>query len=150
MIGEIVRSRAVASAPRAAHDPGPIPLAGTARVIPLPPRREIRTLATGMAIAASVAALAVTLILRTATDPAEPAFPLAASTLTVAAPPPTLASAVVDTNTPAPLRDVTDLGGKYEERRLNLNGYLVNFNEQRARQAVSGVSYLCTNRRFRT
>jgi sigma-E factor negative regulatory protein RseA len=101
-----------------------------ANVVPLPAKRNLLAPIAGLAIAASVAALAVTIALHPAQQSEQPEFQVAASVT-----PQTLA--------PAPIHSIKSTTGsvvvpvgEYDQR---LNGYLVNFNEQRARLGVRGV-----------
>jgi sigma-E factor negative regulatory protein RseA len=84
----------------------------------------------GLAIAASVAVLAVTFILSSEPQLAKPGFEIAEH---VQSGP--LAPAPISSLTTAPASNVVSVGA-YDHR---LNGYLVNFNEQRSRLGVPGV-----------
>jgi len=126
-----------------------------AQPAPLAAPSAMRFPLTGLALAAAVAALAFTLLLAPTPEPAttsaaalaaaEPAAatvvavaqpvarPVAATTAAVAtgaAPPP------LPTVPPAALAAAAGSGALLEER---LNGYLVNFNEERARLGMPGV-----------
>lgn len=114
-----------------------------AEIVPIAaPRRRLATPLAGLALAASVAVIAVTLVLRSAGpapapgfDVAEHAAPLAPAGDSVAAVAAAPAAATVSSLTSAPAANVVPVGA-YDQR---LNGYLVNFNEQRARRGVPGV-----------
>lgn len=109
-----------------------------ASVVALPVRRRSAPLA-GLAIAASVAALALALVLLPARDAGQGTPAIAAS---VAPPAPARVAAVEPQVVSLPAQDPAVSGrdiariGTHDER---LNGYLVNFNEQRARLGVPGV-----------
>ena len=99
-------------------------------VVSMPAKRNVLAPIAGMAIAASVAALAVTLALQPPQESKQPEFQIAESV-------------VLQTLAPAPINSIRSPSsprvvpvGKYDHR---LNGYLVNFNEQRARLGVPGV-----------
>lgn len=85
----------------------------------------------GLAIAASVAVLAVTFILSSEPQLAKPGFEVAEH-VQGGGP---LAPTPISSLTTAPASDVVSVGA-YDQR---LNGYLVNFNEQRSRLGVPGV-----------
>ncbi|MGR8920275.1 MAG: sigma-E factor negative regulatory protein [Gammaproteobacteria bacterium] len=120
VIGDVLR------APEATAEPRP---AATVTTLPQPSRPSRAPLA-GLAIAASVAVLAVVMILRGAPD--TPTAGVEVADASVARP---LAPATVASLRGAPVEQVRPVGA-YDQR---LNGYLVNFNEQRARRGVPGV-----------
>ena len=114
-----------------AHDGARTPSVEPDKVTALAPaKRPINSPLVGLAIAASVALLAVILILR-------PAPPGATAEFTAAVEPAArpLAPMQVNSLTSVPASRVVPVGS-YDQR---LNGYLVNFNEQRARLGVPGV-----------
>lgn len=117
LIGDALRDQAPVARPARA------PLAARPARLPL----------AGLAIAAGVAALAVTVLLRppAAVPAGVPA--LAVATPPVVASPPQLLPATAV----APLAVSAPAGPAVENARLR--GYLVNFNEQRARRGVPGV-----------
>ena len=126
IIGEVLRADGMsASSPSAAAADH-----GAANVVSLPSKRSVLAPIAGMAIAASVAALAVTLALQPPQASKQPEFQVAETV-------------VPQTLTPAPINSIQSPSsplvvrvGDYDQR---LNGYLVNFNEQRARLGVPGV-----------
>lgn len=120
---------------RAGRDPS-----ARATVVPLPERRGRAMPVAGLAIAASVAALALALVLLPAGDDAldapalaDTAPPSAAALASAAAVQPQVRSLVP---VEASREPAIAPAGAYDER---LNGYLVNFNEQRSRLGVPGV-----------
>lgn len=126
LIGELIRG--AETAPASADDRLPL---RQPQVFPIPtavPRRRPVPMA-GFAIAAGIAALAVTLVLRAPDGTTPPRLDLAQGSA-AAAPPVTLAvaSAAPEILPAVSLRNAQ-----------RMNGYLVNFNEQRARLAVPGV-----------
>ena len=127
LIGETLRS-----------DPAPAAGQPPANVVELPPAAPSRAPLAGLAIAASVALLAVVFVLGRGPATTAPTFELNA-----AAPPPAQPAEPVATVAAAPVTTpYIDGAGepavvRGQERRLN--GYLVNFNEQRARVGVPGV-----------
>lgn len=125
LIGEVLRDEAAALRRTPSAVPGP-------RVSP-----PARLPWTGLAIAAGVAVLAATVLLR---SPAEsPATLVAATHAPAAAQPAMLSVASVGPSAPAAGSGTgpTPLEPAVENARLR--GYLVNFNEQRARRGVPGV-----------
>ena len=112
-----------------------------ARVVELPRRRASHTPLTGLAIAASVALVAVVFVLgRGPGEPAAisaPAFEVASDT-TVAAPAP-VARVAESLPAAAPGLAAPPATDALQRQDRRLNGYLVNFNEQRTRVGVPGV-----------
>jgi len=118
---------------------GGVLAAPAAEVVTLPERR--RAPLAGLAVAASVAVLGVVLVLAGGGGGQELGLEVA-ETLTSATPD-GAAVAVAEPLTPRPVGSVADTPaaalepvGVYDQR---LNGYLVNFNEQRQRLGVPGV-----------
>ncbi len=114
---------------RGAHgESNQAPATQDANVVPLPAAesRAFRPL-TGLAIAASVTVLAVVFVLRSSPDPVSPALELADR-------PAPAAAARPDLSPPMGYTAAVPAG---DARRLE--GYLVNFNEQRSRHGVPGV-----------
>ena len=126
LIGEALRAD---SLPGRAPAASPIDQ-GRDSVVSLADRRRSYTPLVGLAIAASVAALAVTLALRPYQQPTEPEFQVAASVTTQS-----LAPEPIDSIRSQSGQAVVAVGA-FDQR---LNGYLVNFNEQRARLGVPAV-----------
>ncbi len=121
VIGDVLRAPpAERTAPAVTSRPEPV--AGV--------RRRIHAPLAGLAIAASVAVVAVLFVLRSGPEVASPGFEVA----TQIEPRP-LAPVPVSSLTSAPASSVVPVGA-YDQR---LNGYLVNFNEQRSRRGVPGV-----------
>lgn len=122
LIGDVLRGGAEAGA--------------QAAVTRLPQRRPrpARAPLAGLAIAASVAALALVLVLGGPADDAAPGFEVADRSSDAAAPAPAGAATAG-----APLVQASPAVAESSESDRRLNGYLVNFNEQRARLGVPGV-----------
>lgn len=127
LIGETLRSDPVAAARQAPSN-----------VVALPPTAPWRAPLAGLAIAASVALLAVVFVLGRGPATTAPGFELNAEAL-----PPAQSAEPVTTVATAPVAaPYIDRAGepavvRGQDRRLD--GYLVNFNEQRARVGVPGV-----------
>jgi sigma-E factor negative regulatory protein RseA len=124
LIGEVLRGEEGGAA-------RPAEAAPAAEVVPLPGARRLRAPLAGLAIAASVAALTVVLVAGDRDIAGRPAgFEVAQGG---ALPP--VAATPVDSITS---EDASGLvpAGAHDQR---LNGYLVNFNEQRARLGMPGV-----------
>ena len=104
-------------------------VSSSADVVQLPPRGGSRLTSplAGLAIAASVAVLAVMFILRADTNPTTPAIAIAEQTS---------APATQDIERLNPALDTLVVPPQQDRR---LEGYLVNFNEQRSRHGVPGV-----------
>ena len=126
LIGEVLRADGVATV-RTSDATVPHP---TANVVPIPAKRNVLAPIAGLAIAASVAALAVTLALQPLQKSDNPEFQVAE-----VVPLQTLTPAPI-TSIRAPVSPAVVPVGEYDQR---LNGYLVNFNEQRTRMGVPGV-----------
>ncbi len=121
LIGDALRAEESSSSTHSAQ---------VVELIPERPRSRVFSPLTGLAIAASVAVLAVTFVLQSDPSPGTTGFEVAEQLS-----PRPLAPAAVSSLAVAPARDVIPAGA-YDQR---LNGYLVNFNEQRARVGVPGV-----------
>ena len=126
LIGEALRADALPSQAAAASTINQ----GRDNVVPLADKRRSYTPLAGLAIAASVAALAVTLALRPSQQPTAPEFQVATTMMT-------------QPLTPDPIDSIRSESsqavvavGAFDQR---LNGYLVNFNEQRTRLGVPAV-----------
>ncbi len=126
LIGEVLRAEGLpggkASETAAAHD--------ASNVVSMPAKRNALAPIAGLAIAASVAALAITLALRPVHDSGQSEFQVAESVPAQTLAPPPINSIQ------SPTSPVVVPVGEYDQR---LNGYLVNFNEQRTRLGVPGV-----------
>ncbi|MCB1749261.1 MAG: anti-sigma 24 factor, partial [Gammaproteobacteria bacterium] len=105
-----------------------------ADVVPLPARDRLRAPLAGLAIAASVAALSVVLVAGNRGEPTvTPALEVAQSG--AVAPSVPAAAPAVDSIVGDEASGLVPAGA-YDQR---MNGYLVNFNEQRARLGMPGV-----------
>ncbi len=141
LIDELAADREARAAWQRYHVIGDVLRAGgqapakPATVVELP-RRERRAAGplAGLAIAASVAALAVMFVLqRPGGDAGSTGFEVAESL----PPAPRVAAAPAPATAAATTAEPAAMTGAGSEQRLN--GYLVNFNEQRARLGVPGV-----------
>ena len=137
MIGAVLRS----PDPRSASISTPLTAPSTPPPAPhnvtqLPRRSEAGRLVAGMAIAASVAALAVTLSLRTPNPAPEAALKVADNVPVQTLQPQPVPVPVSAVTSAIPAGEVMTPIDDYNRR---LDGYLVNFNEQRARLGVPGV-----------